>query len=115
MADRELDRRISFEARSRVIDPVWQSVAEETWVQVCEVFASVWEVLPSRAEQMGESIDVRRRVFDIEIRHGAPIDAGMRVRFGDLAMKIISGPTEKGRQWRLVLRAEVVSTEGINP
>lgn len=115
MAERPLDKRIRFEERSRTIDPVWKTVSGESWGEVCAVWASVWEVLPARAERMGESIDVSRRLFDIEVRYGAPINAEMRVRYGELAMKIVSGPTEKGRKHRLVLRCEVVSTEGVEP
>lgn len=115
MAERPLDKRIAFERRARSIDQKTKSVVSEGWATVCTVWASVWEMLPARAEREGEDISTARRVFDIEVRWGAPVDAQMRVRYGDLPLKIISGPTEKGRKHRLVLRCEAISTMGIEP
>jgi head-tail adaptor len=116
MAKRPLDQRISFEARTAEIDEENGAVEGEVWADVCgQVFASVWEVLPQRAERLGESISTSRRLFDIEVRWGAPINGQMRVRYGDDVMPIISGPTPKGRQDRLVLICELISTEGVKP
>ncbi len=115
MQQRELDKRIAFEERAVTKSAVYGTVSSETWAEVCEVWASVWDMLPSRAETIADGISQFRSGYDIEISWGAPVNSGMRVRYGDRYLKIVSGPSEKGVKQRLVLRCEEYSTTGIEP
>lgn len=116
MARRPLRQRITFESRSTVKDATWRSVSAENWLPAFPpVFASVIEMAPARAERQGEQVDTTRRVFDIEIRCPAPVDGSMRIKYGDLALQIIAGPTPNAAKDRLILRGEWVSSEGARP
>ena len=69
-ADRPLDKRITFEARTTTVEETYGTVSGEDWTEVCSVFASVWELLPGRAEKLGLSFSTSSKLFDIEVRHG---------------------------------------------
>ncbi len=112
---RPLDKRISFEVRSIVRSEAYGTVEDEDWTEAFSVFASVWEVLPGRSETVDGDMGQRRAQWDIEIRWGAAVTGDMRVNFGGRLLRIASGPTEKGRRDRLVLRCENYSAEGLEP
>ncbi len=115
MQQRELDKRIAFEERIVTRSARSGAPSEEAWVPVCNVWASVWDILPSQAERVGEGIALTRNEYDIEIAWGAPVTAQMRVKYRGRPLEIVSGPVEKGSKYRLVLRCTDWSSEGIAP
>lgn len=110
----DLDRRITFQARTETTDPVY-GTKTYTWADVATVWAQVQDVLPSRAESVEDGVSLQRRPCRIRTRYRADIDGTMRVIHGTRTMRIISGPAELGRRKGLELMCEDWSTEGQEP
>lgn len=110
----DLDRRITIEQRTSSQDPVYgtQSIS---WSTLATVWAQVRDILPSRAEDIADTISLARRPARIRMRYRSDVTSDMRIDYGGRKLKIVSGPAEIGRREGLELIAEEYSTEGDAP
>lgn len=101
----ELDRQI------RVEQPVaaegFRGAGSGTWSTVDDqVYVSIKDLLPSRAEQLGEGISFASRPARIRMRYRTDITAAMRFVEGDRIMQIVAGPAEIGRRDKIEFMVE---------
>lgn len=117
MKQRNRDDLIIFEARRTTRDPVYGTVVEGEWQEHSRAWAEVLDVLPSRAENVTDGIDISRRPARIRIDYfdGVSVTSTMRVDIDGRKLRIIAGPAEKGHrdEWEFI--AEELSTEGEAP
>jgi SPP1 family predicted phage head-tail adaptor len=106
------DRRIAIERP--VADTSLDGAGSGTWAPVAQVWAEVQDTLPSRAERLGEGINIAARPSRVRIRYRADITPDMRFLFGDRIMLIVSGPAEIGRREALEFIVEDYRPRG-NP
>lgn len=67
----------------------WQLVQDKVW-------ASIKDILPSRAEKLAEGINVSTRPARVRMRFREDITPDMRFVFGARIMQITAGPAEIG-------------------
>ena len=106
MASR-LDKRVRIERDLGNADV--DGAGTEAWARVCQVAASVVDVLPSRSERLASGINLAPRPARLRIRYRTDVDASMRVlllvrKNGEdvviRTMQITAGPAEVGtREW----------------
>jgi len=108
----ELDRRITFEAKTGTQNSgtgawsyTWRKIDQtpEVWAKVIE---------ETRPEKVEAGIDMASRPCVIFIRYRNDITADMRVIYGERTMKIVAGPAEVGRREWLKFSAVDYSTQG---
>ncbi len=77
------------------------------------VWASVQDVLPSRAEYVAEAVAIARRPCRVRMRWREDVTSQMRLRLEDgRVLRITAGPAEIGRREGIELMAEELTTEG---
>lgn len=107
-----LDRRIRIERP--VADASFDGAGSGTWELVATVWANVQDALPSRAEKLGEGINMAARPARVRMRFRADVTPDMRFVMGARIMQIISGPAELGRREALEFMVEEYRPAG-NP
>ena len=107
-----LDRRIRIERP--IADDSFDGAGSGTWEQVTTVWANVKDALPSRAERLGEGINMAARPARVRMRYRADVTADMRFVMGERIMQIVSGPAELGRREALEFMVEEYNPAG-NP
>ena len=107
-----LDRRIRIERP--VADASFDGAGSGTWEPVATVWASVQDALPSRAEKLGEGINMAARPARVRMRFRADVTPDMRFVMGARIMQIVSGPAELGRREALEFMVEEYRPAG-NP
>ncbi len=102
------NRRLRIEKKAE--DDSFDSAGSDPWIPVATAWASVQDVLPSRAESAGEEINITKRPARVRMRYRTDVDASMRLNIGREAkdddgnpiwrseriVQIISGPAEIG-------------------
>jgi len=111
------DTLITFQERTGTQDSgtgawtyEWEDVAGEP-----TEWAEVQDILPSRAEDVADNIDMSRRPCRVRTLYRDDITAQMRITFDDRALQIVSGPVELGRRDGLEMICEEFSTQGEKP
>lgn len=116
--------RVRFERP--VPDTSLDGAGSGSWAPVAEVAAEVQDALPSRAERLGEGINLASHPSRLRIRRRAGLDSSMRVLVGrnirngngeiewvtDRAAQIVSGPAERGNRDELEFMIEDYSSAG---
>ncbi|MGE8143049.1 phage head closure protein [Novosphingobium sp. NPDC080210] len=85
------------------------------WSALATVWAEVQDILPSRAENAANGIDIARRPARIRMRWRSDIDMTMRIEARGQMMRIIAGPVELGNREGIEIVAEHLTTEGQEP
>lgn len=110
------DTPITVEQYAGEQEPVYGTTGG-TWADLASMMAEVQDFLPSRSEQVADSINMARRPCRVRVDYfdGINITSDMRIRIDDRTLRIIGGPAEKGRKegWEMV--CEELSTEGDEP
>ena len=107
-----LDRRIRIERP--IADGSFDGAGSGRWEPVVTVWANVKDALPSRAEKLGEGINMAARPARVRMRFRDDVTADMRFVMGKRIMQIVSGPAELGRREALEFMVEEYSPAG-NP
>jgi len=107
-----LDRRIRIERP--VSDESFDGAGSGSWEPVATVWANVQDALPSRAEKLGEGINMAARPARVRMRYRDDVTPNMRFVMGARIMQIISGPAELGRREALEFMVEEYRPAG-NP
>ncbi len=116
--------RIRFERP--VSDDAADGAGSGQWQLVCEMWANVQDMLPSRGERLAEGINVAARPARIRCAYRDGITSDMRILVGrnmkgedgepvwrtDRTMQIVSGPARLGRREGLEIMAEEYSHAG---
>ena len=110
----KLDTEIVILRRTVAQEDVY-GTSDETWFDHDTVWADVQDMLPSRAERIGEGINIARRPCRIRLRWRDDITADMRIRIGSRELRIVTMPAELGRREGIELVAEELTTEGQEP
>ncbi|WP_288935068.1 head-tail adaptor protein [uncultured Sphingomonas sp.] len=106
----QLNRRVRIERK--VKNTSFSGAGSGSWALVAEVWASVLDVLPSRAEQLGEGISIETRPARVRMRFRTDIDSSMRFVMGNRVMQIIAGPAEVGFREGIEFMVEDFSVAG---
>jgi head-tail adaptor len=115
------NRRLRIERQ--VQDGSFDSAGSDDWTRVADCWASVLDVLPSRAEKLGDGINIANRPSRVRMRYRTDIDASMRFNIGregkdedgnaiwlsDRIVQIISGPAEVGFREAIEFMVEAYS------
>jgi hypothetical protein len=117
------DQFVIFEQRQTTQDPLYGTTVEVTWTEFSQAWAELQDILPSRSENVDESISLARRPARLRIDYldGVGITSSMRVRieadelFPERIMQIISGPAHKRDSDELEFVVEQMSTMGEAP
>jgi head-tail adaptor len=91
-----LDRLIRIEAPQA--DTSFAGAGSGTWTLLAEVWAQVRDTLPSRAEKVGDGINMATRPARVRMWFRDDVTPAMRFVSGDRIMQIVSGPAELGRR-----------------
>jgi head-tail adaptor len=111
------DTLITFQERTGTQDSgtgAW-SYAWRDLLTDPDEWAEVQDILPSRAEDVADNIDIRRRPCRIRTLFRDDITSAMRVAFEGRTLEIIAGPVELGRRDGLEMICEELSTQGEKP
>lgn len=81
-----------------VADAAFDGAGSGTWELVTEVWASVQDVLPSRAERTQSGINTSTRPARVRMDWRDDVTPDMRFVEGSRVMQIVAGPAEIG--WR---------------
>lgn len=115
MKGSDLDRRITFQERTRTQDDAsgaytsaWHDLHNDP-----EVWAKVIE--ETRAENVAGDIAMASRPANVFVRWRGDITSDMRVLYEGRTMKIVAGPAEVGRREWLKFSAVEFSTQGEEP
>lgn len=108
------DTLITFRERTGTQDSGTGAWTYE-WADFADEWAEVQDILPSRAENLADNIDLSRRPCRVRTLYRADIASAMRVTFDGRTLEIISGPVELGRRDGLEMICEELSTQGEKP
>lgn len=118
------NRRLRIEQKAGDAD--FDSAGSETWAPVATAWASVLDVLPSRAEKLGDGINMTTRPARVRMRYRTDVDGSMRFNIGRPAkdangnpiwiseriVQIVSGPAEVGFRQEVEFMVEEYSPAG---
>jgi head-tail adaptor len=121
-----LDRRVRFERPVAAVG--FNGAGSGTWALVCEVWANVQDMLPSRGERIADGVNVSNRPARVRVRYRDGLTSTMRIVVGrnvkdadghpqwqaDRILQIVSGPAELGRRETMEFMAEEYRPAG-NP
>lgn len=110
LAPGTLDRFLTIERP--VPDTALDGAGSGTWEPVAEVWASVQDALPSRAERLADGINVAARPARVRMHYRDDVDSSMRFVLDGRIMQIVSGPAELGRREGLEFMVEDYSLAG---
>jgi SPP1 family predicted phage head-tail adaptor len=109
------DTLITFQERTGTQDAgtgawtyTWQDVTPDEW-------AEVQDILPSRAENVADNINMARRPCRVRTLYRSDVTSAMRITFEGRTLQIVSGPAELGRRDGLEFICEEYSTQGEKP
>lgn len=85
------------------------------WTDGPTVLAEVEDILPSRADRVGDEISLTRRPARVRMHFRTDVSQANRLRIRGREMRIVSGPAELGRRQGLEFMVEESSTEGEEP
>lgn len=106
------DRRIQILRRATVQDATYLTETV-TWTTFATVWASIQDMLPSRADRVPEGISLSSRPARIRLRYIGGITNDMRIRAGDQLFQIVAGPAQiGGRQRDLEIVGQEITTTG---
>lgn len=122
----KLRDRVRFERP--VADESFGGAGSGTYEHVCEVWAEVQDMLPSRGERLAEGVNVANRPARVRMAYRDDLSSNMRILIGrslkdgqgevywhtDRILQIVSGPARLGRREGLEFMAEEYSPAG-NP
>ena len=78
-------------------------------------WAEVQDILPSRAEDVADNINIQRRPCRVRTLYRDDITSEMRVLVEGRTLQIIAGPAELGRRDGLEMICEELTTQGEKP
>lgn len=107
-----LDRLIRIERK--VNSASFSGAGQAKWELVAEVWASVQDALPSRAERLAEGMTMTAHPARVRMLYLDGITTAMRFVEGDRIMQIVSGPAVLGRREGMEFMVEDYSPAG-NP
>lgn len=97
----DLDRRITIQRFTEVMDPVYGPQPGD-WVNVAErIPAQVWDSLPGNNEQIAGGLKIADRPARVRIRYMPGLSSAMRIvvhNETDEVYEISGGPAEIGRR-----------------
>ena len=100
-----LNRRIRIDRP--VADNSFTGAGSGAWAKVTDVWASIQDVLPSRAEkQTANGFSGFSRPARVRMRYRTDVTSNMRFVLGDRVMQIVSGPAELGNREGLEFMVE---------
>lgn len=111
------DTLITFQERTGAQDSTYGSYTY-SWANLSSnetEWAEVQDVLPSRAEDIADGMDLRRRPCRVRTLYRSDITGDMRITFDSRILRIVSGPIELGRRDGLEMMCEEWTSEGDNP
>lgn len=108
------DKQITIEQRTATQETTLGTFSY-SWATLATVWAEVQDMLPSRAERIGEGISLHMRPVRIRTRYRSDVTPDMRVVIDSVTYRIVGGPAELGRREGLELVCEKLSTEGVEP
>lgn len=108
-----LDRQVEIQAFTAATGV--RSAGKGTWATIDTVWASVLDVLPSRAEKIVEQAEISRRPARVRMRFRDDITAQHRLKMGGRIMQIVAGPAEIGRRDGIELMVVEYSDTGETP
>lgn len=115
------NREVVIQRRSTTQDATYLT-KDPTWADLATVWAEVQDVLPSRADETDDSIDISRRPCRVRMLYRDDVTSAMRFKLpgrggneGDRYLNIISGPAELGFRERMEFMAEEMTTQGQEP
>ena len=108
------DTEIVFQQRTLAQESVY-GTGNYTWADFATELADVQDILPSRAENLADGINIQRRPTRIRTLFRDDITSDMRVKIGMRTLQIVAGPAELGRRDGLEMICEEYSTEGNAP
>lgn len=112
------DTLVTFQSASITQDATYLSRVK-SWSDVTpNEWAEVQDMLPSRAEDMADGIDITRRPCRIRTLYRSDITAQHRVKIGSRILEIVSGPVilgTPGRPEGLEMVCVEFSTQGQTP
>jgi head-tail adaptor len=95
------------------------------WSDGPTVLAEVEDILPSRADRVGDEISLTRRPARVRMHYRTDVTQANRLKIGKppaageednrREVRIVSGPAELGRRQGLEFMVEELSTEGQEP
>lgn len=68
------------------------SAGTSIWEPVDKVWAEIEDAPPSRADRLGDAMDIKRRPARLRIRYRTDITSAMRFVLGTRVMRIVAGP-----------------------
>ncbi|KKC27337.1 hypothetical protein WP12_03935 [Sphingomonas sp. SRS2] len=86
-----------------------------TWATIDTVWASVKDVLPSRAEKTGDTIDIAKRPARVRMDYREDITSAHRFKLGARIMEIVAGPAEIGHREGMEFMVVEYTTKGEAP
>jgi head-tail adaptor len=104
------NRRIRIE--KPVVDKSFDGAGSGQWARVADAWASVQDMLPSRAERLADGINIANHPARVRMRYRTDIDPGMRFVMGTRLMQIISGPAEVGVREEVEFMVEDYTSPG---
>jgi SPP1 family predicted phage head-tail adaptor len=107
-----LRRTITFQSKQAISGGRLNAPQRTDWTNhAVGVAAEVQDVLPSRAESIGnDAINIARRPSRIRIRYRTDITSDMRILYEGKTLRIVAGPAEIGNREGLELMAEEVTS-----
>lgn len=105
-----IERRVGDDSFRGAGRGEWQTVEEDVW-------ASIVDVLPSRAEKMAEGLNIATRPARVRMDFRTDVDASMRLietteGVDGRVMQIIAGPATIGNRDAVEFMVEEYSTAG---
>lgn len=108
------DTPVTILTRTTTRDPRYKTRVN-AWADGPTVLAEVEDVLPSRADRVGDEISLTRRPARVRMHYRTDVSQENRFRIKGREMRIVSGPAELGRRQGLEFMVEESSTEGQEP
>lgn len=122
MRRRNRDRLVIIQKFTKTTDPD-DGTPVQNWVTHATVYAEVMDLLPSRAENIDDSISIASRPCRVRMLFRDDVNSKMRFKLpsrspgeADRYLRIVSGPAEiNGWRERIEWVAEELSTAGQEP
>jgi head-tail adaptor len=108
MRSERYDTLISIEYKGEEQEPVFGTRATD-WLRLCQGYAEVQDMLPSRSESVLQGARLARDQVRIRMRYRSDVTREMRIiahRGTDEVYQIVGGPAMLGRQEALEMVCE---------
>lgn len=91
MRGRQLDRQVTFQTKTVTTSAKFNAPKAGGWADcAADVFANVQDVLPTKTEQLDQTINLTMRPARIRIRYRDDITSAMRVIYRGRTLEIVS-------------------------